>query len=345
MGSNVTIGRTVGDSFYYASIEPCAGCFWFWFVVLFLLFLVIIFLYVFKKEKRWRFDEKPRDLIKLRRHFIDVWLQESLSHAIADYWMKDTPKSTNVPEQVETWMEMGEASESQALKNFNAELESRKRTFVRTLRKNAFKSKLSSEDSEWSVTLYDMAEGDQLDAETLLAQLVFVLPKPFIPEQPSKAYLKEQVRVALFTMLRKIHLEGVDCHVEALIASAVVVWNYEENVQVAGRPFYPQFPLLSLAKVKASVNAPVDEDAEMRRLKEPLPEVAYKMSYEEVKAHHAAIDQEVVERRRRLDKMKQNKWSRNVAYRLVNALTQPRVFEALDILNKNDGSAKPILNP
>ena len=54
-----------------------------------------------------------------------------------------------------------------------------------------------------------MTEGDHLDAETLLAQLVFVLPKPFIPDKPSKAYLKERVRVALFTMLRKIHMEGV----------------------------------------------------------------------------------------------------------------------------------------
>ena len=53
-----------------------------------------------------------------------------------------------------------------------------------------------------------MSEGDQLDAETLLAQLVFILPKPFFPVSTSKAYLKEEVRVALFTMLRKINFEG-----------------------------------------------------------------------------------------------------------------------------------------
>ena len=52
---------------------------------------------------------------------------------------------------------------------------------------------------------------------------------------------------------------------EALIASAVVVWNDGENVQVAGRPFYPPFPLQPLAEVKKAVHAPADEEAEMKR--------------------------------------------------------------------------------
>ena len=58
------------------------------------------------------------------------------------------------------------------------------------------------------MTLYDIKDDDQLDAETLLAKLVFVLPRPFVPKSPSENYLKEEVRIALLTMLRKIHFEG-----------------------------------------------------------------------------------------------------------------------------------------
>ena len=128
-----------------------------------------------------------------------------------------------------------ENAETKNLEDFNSELEARRKEFVKTMRRNAFKKvtlvslynigilksikhkkkphlapqKFPSEEADWSVTLNDMSDGDQLDAEALLSKLLFILPKPFNPISTSKAYLKEEVRVALFTMLRKIHFEGL----------------------------------------------------------------------------------------------------------------------------------------
>jgi len=331
--ANETI--TVKEAFDYASGEPCAACFWFAVVVLISIVFVVVFLYVFGRDRLWPVEEEPRDLTKLRRHCDDVWLQSNLSRAIADYWAQDSTEDANINEEVEIQMSMVEdKSQNSELENFNALLELRRKNFIRTTRRNALKNQLLKEESEWSVTLYDIKDDDQLDAETLLAKLVFVLPRPFVPKSPSKNYLKEEVRIALLTMLRKIHFEGYDVHVAALVQSAVVVWNDGVTVQIGDKPFYPSFPLLSFAEVQKAVQMPENVEEEMERLKEAEPELPYKISYEDVLSLEASIDRRARERRQRLDKMKQNKWSMHLAKRLVDALTEPRVFETLGMMEQ-----------
>ena len=51
--------------------------------------------------------------------------------------MLQTP---NVAEEVNAAMTVAEGAETKVLENFNAALEARRKTFVKTLRKNAFKN-------------------------------------------------------------------------------------------------------------------------------------------------------------------------------------------------------------
>jgi len=306
-------------------------CFWLYWFLLFLIFVLVIILYVLRKRRVWALYEKLRNLEELRRHQSDVVLQENLSCALADYWAMDAAQDLHLAEEIADEMKSKEDAQRKSLEDFNSALEVRRKAFVKTLRRNAFNKKLPTDSSNWSVTLLDISEGDQLDAESLLAQIVFILPKPFLPVSTSKAYLKEEVRVALFTMLRKINFEGYDRHVASLVASAVVVWNDGENVLLGGRPFYPAVPLLPFAEVKKTLQTPEDEEEEFRRLKEPSPEVPFKLTYLEVMKLEYSINQGVTLRRQRLDGIKQKPWSIKLTRNLVNTLTIPRVFDALDV--------------
>ena len=67
-----------------------------------------------------------------------------------------------------------------------------------------------------------------------------------------------------------LNTQGYDRHVAALVASAVVVWNDGEVVNLGGQPFYPPFPLLPFADVKKALQKPENEEEEMRRLVSPL---------------------------------------------------------------------------